>query len=161
MQRVVFSLSVCCALIIIPCLSVHAGIDMGGNIAYKISGDQLTLWVEQVSNNNWLTNSGTLRLKLWATDEPYSGGSINGYTLGTYELGPLRALNSYNDVEASVSYSSPPAGSYFITMTLTEWNGSNDVIVDYISLGGETLGKTVIVKEEDGGGGCFIMTSGY
>jgi len=145
-----------------PCLSAHAGINMGGNVAYKISEDQLTLWVEQVRNGNWLTNSGTLKLKLRATDDPYSGGSINGYVLGTYELGTLRALSSFNDIEATVTYSSPPAGSYFMTMTLTEWNGSRDVIVDYISLGGETLGyKTVIVKEEDGGGGCFILTSGF
>jgi len=161
MQRVVFSLFVCCALFMSPCLSAHAGINMGGSVAYKISGEELTLWVEQVSNDNLLTNSGTLKLKLTATVEPYSGGSMNGYVLGTYELGTLRALNSFNDIEAAVTYSSPPAGSYFITVTLTEWNGSNDVIVDYVSLGGETLGKTVAVKEEDGGGGCFIMTSGY
>jgi len=161
MQRVIFSLSVCCALFMISCLSAHAGINMGGSVAYKISGDRLTLWVERVRNDNWLTNSGTLKLKLRATDDPYFGGSINGYVLGIYELGPLRALSSFSDLEATVTYSSPPAGSYFITMTLTEWNGSRDVIVDYVSLGGETLGyKTVVVKEEDDGG-CFILTSDF
>jgi len=135
---------------------------MGTEAAYSISisSETLSLWVEEIINDDAEYDSGTLKLKLWASAAPYSGGTINGYILGVYNLGKLDSGDSFDNIEATVSYDPPPYGRYYITLTLTEWNGSNDIIMDYAGfediriLGSETSEET----EDDSGGGssCFI-----
>ncbi len=135
-------------------------VSMGSGAAYNISGETVTLWAEQVVNGDADSDSGTLKLKLWASSKPYSGGTINGYILAVYNLGKLDSGESLDDIDASVSYDPPPYGKYYITLTLTESDGSNDIIRDYAGfentqiLGSETSEET----EDDSGGSstCFI-----
>ena len=40
-----------------------------------------------------LVTSGSLRLELWATASPYSGGTIQGYILGSYRFSQVLGPN--------------------------------------------------------------------
>ncbi|MDF0667793.1 MAG: AAA family ATPase [Nitrospira sp.] len=42
--------------------------------------------------------TGLLRVSVWATSEPYSGGAITGFRLGSEELGTLAGGKSYRDL---------------------------------------------------------------
>tara|TARA_Y100001968_G_scaffold333485_1_gene396594 strand:- start:2044 stop:3750 length:1707 start_codon:yes stop_codon:yes gene_type:complete len=105
-------------------------LDLNCPCSYAFSGTSLTLSATQVSNHSSNVTSGTLKLQLWATTTPYTGGNINGYQLGEVSLGQLGTNTFYADIEQNTNFTPPPDGTYYITMLLTEFNG-NDVIVDY------------------------------
>jgi len=103
---------------------------MSDNADYEISGDEVTFWVEKIANELPYA-SGALRLKLFASEEPYFENESYDYVLSTYEIGKLSASGSLSDLKVTAKLNSVPAGSYFITIALTEdyW------IVDYVSSG--------------------------
>lgn len=105
-------------------------IKMYGNIGYEISGNYVTITVENVENSRSGGSSGDLKLKLWAVSNYYSGGDIQGYTLGVVNLGTLAGGYSYTNIVQTVSYDAPPDGTYYLVMTLTEYDGQ-DFILDY------------------------------
>jgi hypothetical protein len=104
-----------------------------GLTAWRITGSTLNLTVAQVNNICDLGASGSLRLDLWATVTPYSGGSIVGYRLGSVPLNPLVGGYVYNNINETVAYSQPPIGSYYVTLTLSEYHNGSYVIVDYLN----------------------------
>ncbi len=79
---------------------------MSGNVAYKVSGDEVTLWVERIENFNWFFTSGSLTLTLWATEEPYFSAG-KGYKLATYQIGTLNAW-THTNLEVTTKFSPPP-----------------------------------------------------
>src|SRR5260221_8407020 len=89
--------------------------------------------VAQVDNICNLGISGSLRLDLWATAAPYTGGTIVGYTFGSVPLNPLVGGYVYNNISQSVAYSRPPDGSYHVTLTLSEYHNGSYVILDYLN----------------------------
>jgi len=137
---------------------VYMGIDAAYNIS--ISDETVSLWVEEIINDDADYDSGTLKLKLWASASSYSGGTISGYILAVYNLGKLDSGDSFDNIEVSAAYDPPPYGRYYITLTLTEWDGSNDIIRDYASFENtQILGSETSEEAEDDSGGsssCFI-----
>lgn len=108
-----------------------ASIDLLCDCSYETSGSTLTLNAYRVENNSGRT-TGTLKLQLWASTQPYSGSSISGYKLGEYTFGSTLANNQYfYNISQNVTYTAPPAGTYYVTMMLVESTGS-DLQVDYI-----------------------------
>ena len=78
--------------------------------------------------------SGTLRLQIWATDSPYSCGTIHGYVLGTRRLEQLEGGSYYyQNVRAKVPSLPLPHGRFFITLTLAEFRNGHYVLVDSVS----------------------------
>jgi hypothetical protein len=76
--------------------------------------------------------TGTLMVKLYATTTPYTGGSINGYVVGSFKLDQLKAGQFYRDLRKVVPYVAPSAkGSYYMTLTLLEYGTNGYSIVDY------------------------------
>jgi hypothetical protein len=104
-----------------------------GASSYRYSGNTLNLNVNQVANRRQGGYSGTLLLRLWATPYRYRGGSLNGYVLGSYKLGNLNGGHNFNKISRQVPLSLPPPGSYYVTMTLSEYRGDEYVIADYHS----------------------------
>lgn len=126
-----------------------------GTGSWSISGSVITIGATKVANTSGGGSSGTLRLQVWATSSPYSGGSISGYTLGTYSLGVLDAGYSYNDISGGVSYTAPPPGTYYTTLTLEEYDDGGYSIVDYL-----TFSDTSTFGGGAGGGGYDDRGSG-
>lgn len=100
--------------------------------SFEYSNTSLFLEAKQINNHNNSGTSGTLKLKLWATPTPYSGGKLNGYLLGEVNLGQLSGSISYFAVDRTTNFTPPPDGTYYITLALTEYNGS-DYLVDYMT----------------------------
>jgi hypothetical protein len=71
-----------------------------------------------------------LRLAAWACKAPYSGkGTLNGYELGHVDKKALEPGYAYTSVKNTAVLKRPPAGNYFVTLVLEEFNGKEYVIV--------------------------------
>lgn len=105
-----------------------------GPTSWLVSGSSVNLSVQQVANICSLGTSGNLRLDLWATTSPYNGGSvINGYRFGSLSLNPLTGGYSYNNINQTVPYVRPPNGSYYVTLTLSEYNNGSYIMESYVN----------------------------
>lgn len=107
-------------------------IDLECYCSYDIQGDSITFGAAAVTNNRSGGTSGTLRLKMWATSTPYQGGTISGYLLASQTLGQLSGGYQYTSLSYTKSLEVPPAGTYHITMTVTEYDGQ-DFTMDYVT----------------------------
>lgn len=106
-------------------------LDLSGSLSWKLRDNQIDIRAGRVSNQS-NGRSGSLRLKIWATKTPYTGGRISGYVLGTRSLPTLAGNSSYTKIAGYVKYQPPPRGRYFTTMTLEEYRGSW-IIVDFFT----------------------------
>lgn len=88
--------------------------------SYDIQGDFMIFEADSVSNNRSGGTSGTLKLKVLATATRYAGVSTSGYILAEATLGELRGGHYWEDLSYTRSLDAPPAGTYYVTMTLTE-----------------------------------------
>ncbi|MEM6638367.1 MAG: hypothetical protein AAF610_00555 [Pseudomonadota bacterium] len=100
--------------------------------SWSLNGGVLSIAAERVINNRSGGLSGTLKLKLWATETPYTGGTITGYVMGEVNLGQLAGGFFRGPIDQQVSYRRPPNGTYFVALTLTEFDGE-DRTVDWVS----------------------------
>ncbi|MGV3658563.1 MAG: hypothetical protein ACO1TE_00210 [Prosthecobacter sp.] len=91
----------------------------------------LTMKVGKITNNK-AGKSGSLRLAVWATKQPYNGGRINGFQLGSVDKKALEKGYSYSDVVNTAKFKKPPAGTYHTALFLLEYNGEEYVIVSHL-----------------------------
>jgi hypothetical protein len=111
-----------------------ANVDMSGTIAYTYLGATAVLTADRIDNNDYYGYSGTLRLELWASPTPYVGIAQFGYKLAQYSVGQLTAGYYYYDVSSgNVPFVPPPDGTYHMTMLLTEFDGYDFAVRDYLA----------------------------
>jgi len=117
---------------------------MSGNISFRSVPAGLELSVERIENTTSDFTSGTLQLSLWATESPYSGGTISGYIVAEYQLPEtLGPGQYYSNISPSVAYDAPPDGTYYFTMVLAEYNGSQFAIADSLNFSNtQTIGNS-------------------
>ncbi|TVZ41599.1 hypothetical protein P886_0946 [Alteromonadaceae bacterium 2753L.S.0a.02] len=128
--------------------SSSGGSSSGGNdialacpCRYQYSDGRVTIEAERVSNNRPGGYSGTLKLKLYATTAPYFGGAISGYVLGQVTLNQLEGHHYYDKISSERNLSTPPPGTYYLTLVLTEFRDGEDLIMDYAVMEGtQTFG---------------------
>ena len=134
--------------------TVHAQeLDLSGNSGWAKSGSRLRISTAQIHNGRESGTSGSLRLQIWATEEPYDGvNDLVGFVIGTANLRPLVAGEDYFNVAKRVGYHRPPPGYYFTTITLEErYSDGSWLIVDsenfegQVNLGG--FGEGVVDLE--------------
>ncbi len=100
-------------------------LSLQGAAGYSTLGSSLTLRVGSVRNDGDVT-SGPLRLELWAMPQPLSTSLPPGsFSLGistlTATVAPSSALS---DLNVTTTYTTPPNGSYFVALLLTEAPGA-------------------------------------
>ncbi|MDQ2979464.1 MAG: hypothetical protein M3R62_09595 [Acidobacteriota bacterium] len=89
--------------------------------------------VDRVRNSRPGGTSGTLQLELWATTVPFSQAS-SGYSLAVSTLGQLGGGLSFVNVDSGfIPYNPPPAGTYYITIALNEFDGTRYIIQDFFT----------------------------
>lgn len=111
---------------------------MLGKFSYRIEDKQsITITVEEIRFQNEGC-TGTLKLELWATDFRNFGEYIRGYQIGTLMLDSLSTGQYYNDIRRTISYSPPPGGLYYITMTLNEYKYEGWQICDFFTFNKKT-----------------------
>jgi hypothetical protein len=135
--------------------SAGADVSLSGNLSWATHGSTIDIEAGTVTNNSSGGISGTLQLEIWATSTPYSGGTIHGYVLGTRNLGQLQGGFSFTGISGDVPFTAPPAGTYYTTMTLEQYNGSAFVIADY-----STFPGTSTFTGGGGGGGSSLSLGG-
>jgi len=123
-------------------------LDLSG-VAWSVSGDRIRIEAASVRNNNASGRSGTLQLRVWAFNTPFTGTSMNGFILGTLQLGQLDAGFSFTNINTLVPFNPPPDGTYWTTMFLEEFDGDNFIFFDWV-----TFATTATFGEDDSLIGC-------
>ena len=115
----------------------------GSYVIHWGSQPSVDLTYPTISNTSSTYTSGTLELVLWATQNPYNGGSINGYQLATYRFPQvLRPNQYYSGSTVQSPLAPPPDGTWYLTLTLEEYQSSSFVIDNWISFSQPLLGST-------------------
>jgi hypothetical protein len=107
----------------------NSNLSIVGTYSYSADASDTTaqLDVAEILNSSTTNTTGTLRLELWLTSTPYTGGSINGNRIATYQLtgpsqGTLRPNQDFTNITASVPLTNlPGAGMYDVTLILSEY----------------------------------------
>lgn len=89
--------------------------------AWWVNGETnlVTLKVSKLTFNH-SGNTGTIKLMLWATTQPYQTG-IKGFAIAEKKLGQLNWNQCYRDIDTSVALIRPPAGVYYLTLMVLEF----------------------------------------
>ncbi len=96
-----------------------------GAAGYSSRDSALTITVGTIRNDGDAT-SGTIRLELWATTQrftnilPAGSHNLGIHTFDT-KIGPSSSLSN---ISAATRYTSPPNGSYYVYLLLTESTGT-------------------------------------
>ncbi len=105
-------------------LAAATNVRFVGSVGYSANGVSVILTADQVHNAG-VTGSDQLRLELWATPTPFTGSFASGHLMGQYSLGTLPAGGSLNMISSgAVPFFSPPSGSWYVAMVLTEYTGA-------------------------------------
>ncbi|SHO81515.1 hypothetical protein MNB_SV-15-1093 [hydrothermal vent metagenome] len=104
-----------------------------GYTSYDISRGNINISVDKIFNKRKSGRSGTLKLAIWLTDYPYSGGTIRGFVIGETILGELEANRYYENISETVKYYKPPRGRYYSTFVLSEYRDGRYLTVDYVT----------------------------
>ncbi len=89
--------------------------------------------VDKITNRK-SGRSGSLRLAVWATPRPYTGGRMGtGYQLGFIDKKALEKGYIYNDVYGTSRFKRPAPGTYHTCLLLLEFNGEEYVIVGHMN----------------------------
>ena len=122
-----------CAIPLLFISTYAKELGFSGQTSYQRSGSTVTLVSNTIHNNRDGGTSGTLKLMLWATPAPYDGENINGFVVAQTELGSLLGNTYFPNISRTVSFLTPSAGSYFMTLTLSEYRDGHYQIVDYMN----------------------------
>jgi hypothetical protein len=109
-----------------------SGVSIVGTYSYTpdAAAGTVQLNVAELLNSSTTNTTGTLRLELWLTTTPYTGGAINGYRVAMYQLtgssnGQLGPDQYFSNVSAAVPLAGlPGAGTYDVTLLVTEYSTS-------------------------------------
>lgn len=93
-------------------------------------GGTLDISVAKISHTR-SGNTGSLKLAVWATSSPFRPG-MNGYLLGSVTKAALKPGYTYNAVKNTAKYKAPPKGTYYITLVMSEYDGSEYRTVDHL-----------------------------
>lgn len=101
------------------------GLSIIGRVRYGISSSDgvATVHVEKIENRSDTITTGTLYLKLIATQEPLPNSV--GYQLASFRLGELSPHQAMIDISRAAAYTSAPDGDYYIHLLLVEYPDMN------------------------------------
>jgi hypothetical protein len=113
-------------------------IQLAGSSSYQINGSSVTLRAERILNNSYSSKTGTIHLQLWATtgSSPFGSGTAlaDANLAAVPGLGDGRIFprSSFVNVQASVPFTEPPPGTYYIHLLVIE-SPNFDLIMDYVT----------------------------
>ena len=119
-------------------LASNGDITFVGDVSWLAGNGRVQFFAEEVRNERTGGRSGALRLRLWATSTPYSGGVLQGYPMATKAIGRVNAGFFLPNVSKFAPFRPPPEGTYYVTMTIEEY-ARGWRIVDYVTFPGTSL----------------------
>jgi hypothetical protein len=103
-----------------------------GTNALSVHRRRATFAIEGIQNHRELTGSGLLRLAVYATREPYDGGT-NRTIIARRTLGRLSQGDFYNHLRGTLDLHRPGRGDFYLTLALEEFEGNRFVRVTHVS----------------------------
>ena len=97
---------------------------ISGGTRWQTYPDQNKILIEvgRVTYNG-SSNSGTVKIVVWATTTPYQPGT-KGWALGEYRLGVMQPRHYNYNIRQTVPYTRPPVGHYYVSILVQEYNSS-------------------------------------
>lgn len=114
----------------------HTNLSIEGTWGYRTypSTEQICVYGDKIANYRNGGKSGTLKLAVYASKKPYSGGYINGYCLFEKSLGQLSGGYNFTNLNKIGNLNCPPSGEYCMVLLLLEYSAYNGYeIVDYMN----------------------------
>jgi hypothetical protein len=113
-------------------LALVNGLAIEGTVFESLGALTGYFTADRVANHR-TTTSGTLRLELWATTNSPADGSVSGYRLITDTLGTLQGGFAFTNINSgTTAYTQPPTGCYYLSLLLTEFDGTGYPYFDYV-----------------------------
>jgi len=106
-----------------------------GSVGYTLNFDTVTMKFDKISHN--YSNTGTLKVVLWATQDYTGGTSWTGTRMGEYRLESINDTQCYMDKNLTVSRTSPNPGSCTIVIALETYNGKEFTMSDHVAFAGK------------------------
>ena len=134
-----------------------------GNTGYELLDNRTraVLKAERIENRSRNTTTGTLHLRLWATENSSPTGK--GYVLADANLsyindtGQLAPGGAFTNIEVSVRLTAPPDGTYYLHLVVSQYPN----LLTFLDT--STFSRTVTFGEDSGGSGnvVFVGSVGY
>ena len=121
-------------------ISVRLSFSGDWSVDINQNADQVTITGDKFYNWDYNDNSNAIKIDVFLMDSRYSGGDvyrseIQGYLIADYTFNSLSSgSNLTNIYETTGYYQTPPYGSYYVTIVLSECWSSGYVINDYINI---------------------------
>lgn len=104
-----------------------------------VTQNSVRLAVQKIANNSRTRTSGTLKVELWSLTTAYNGGSAYGTKMAEYRLPRVLTPGTYYpNLNVTVPLTPCAPGRRYTVLFLTEWNGTQYVIRDYLNMTGPT-----------------------
>jgi trimeric autotransporter adhesin len=132
-----------------------------GGINYAITSGQVTMNAQEVLNSG-PNSSGSLRLELWASPTPYSGGTICCYQVGVAGIATISPNGSLTGISETASYNAPSSGVYSMVLVLAQYNTVDqqwEVVDAFQFPSTQTLGSTLDSASGFANSGGFNLLS--
>lgn len=107
------------------------GVELGGpfSITYSPSA-AYDLKAGSICNHGSQSQTGILRVELWAFSQPYTGGAVSGYRLTNANvMSGLEQNQCYSNYDSSTAYPgtnpTPPSGTYYPVLFLSEYESAS------------------------------------
>jgi hypothetical protein len=112
-------------------LSTSADISFAGDLTWLSGDGKVQMFAEEIRNLRSSGRSGSLRVRLFASEGPYTPGeTFYAYPLATKSAGRIYAGAQIFFYPGRVKFTPPPSGEWLITYTLEEYD-HGWVIQDY------------------------------
>jgi hypothetical protein len=109
-------------------------LSMSGSCSYQVENNRVLITISEIRNHRALdTLSGTLAIEFWALGQPYGGGGFNGVALAGTRIGELGGQSCLTDCRYDLIFQHLPAGDWFLTLMLREWEHNGYVTRDYVN----------------------------
>lgn len=121
-------------------LTSAGDISFAGDVSWSAGDGRVQFFADQIRNERVSGRSGVLRVRLFATDAPYAGGTnvLAGFPMALRRVGRVSAMSNIQFYPRTSPFRAPPPGDYSVVMTLEEYDrGWN--IVDYVNFDGTSL----------------------
>lgn len=113
---------------------------LSGLIRVQVDTDSVEVEVSAIKNREQSGKSGSLKLAVYATKEPYKSGTISGTKIYESRIEQLRAGYTRNIKLKGAMLKKPMEGRYYVTVLLLEYDGKDE---RYYIVANETIAHMI------------------
>lgn len=108
-----------------------------GGFTFKTNprGQGVQVTFDEIANRRASGTSGTIRIQLFLSKKPLMKDfNQKGYIIADYQLGQLKAGNSYKNFSKWLHYTPPARGKFYVNLVVSEYSQGDYVRHDHLSI---------------------------